>query len=323
MNPSDFAAYSCPSCQSPLEPREPRSPAAVLACPGCDLRFPIVRGIPRFVPAENYAGSFGYQWNVHRRTQLDSYTGLPISADRLFSVTGWPRSMQGQVILEAGSGAGRFTEVLLATGAEVYSFDLSSAVDANYANNGRLRNLHLFQASIDRIPFPKRHFDKVMCLGVLQHTPDPEKSFSHLVEMVRPGGEIVIDIYALDALALLQWKYVLRPITKRMNGERLYRTIERAVPLLLPTARVLGKLLGRAGRRVMPIVEYSHLGLTPELNRQWAVLDTFDMYAPAHDHPRSLREVERWFAAAGLAEVTVRRGPNGVVAKGRRPAIAS
>jgi len=30
-----------------------------------------VRGIPRFVPAANYAGSFGMQWNRFRDVQLD------------------------------------------------------------------------------------------------------------------------------------------------------------------------------------------------------------------------------------------------------------
>ena len=44
-------------------------------------------------------------------------------------------SIKGLKIIEAGSGAGRFTEVLLKYGAIVYSFDLSNAVCANFANN--------------------------------------------------------------------------------------------------------------------------------------------------------------------------------------------
>ena len=82
--------------------------------------------------------------------------------------------------MEAGSGAGRFTEVLLQTGAEVFSFDYSNAVEANLSNNGEKLNLHLFQGDILNIPFPEEYFDKVICLGVLQHTPDPEKAFISL-----------------------------------------------------------------------------------------------------------------------------------------------
>ena len=50
--------------------------------------YPIQKGIPRFVPESNYADSFGLQWNKFRKTQLDSYSGQPISADRFWNATG-------------------------------------------------------------------------------------------------------------------------------------------------------------------------------------------------------------------------------------------
>jgi 2-polyprenyl-3-methyl-5-hydroxy-6-metoxy-1,4-benzoquinol methylase len=83
-------------------------------------------------------------------------------------------------VLEAGSGsgAGRSTEVLATTGATVISFDLSSAVDANYRNNGQNANVLIVQASILDIPVRPRSMDKVMCLGVIQHTPAPAQSIA-------------------------------------------------------------------------------------------------------------------------------------------------
>jgi len=44
-------------------------------------RYPIRDFIPRFVPESNYADNFGMQWNEFRRTQLDSYSGHPITFD--------------------------------------------------------------------------------------------------------------------------------------------------------------------------------------------------------------------------------------------------
>ena len=41
--------------------------------------FPIVNSIPRFVGKENYTEDFGLQWNVFRKTQLDSYTGTNLT----------------------------------------------------------------------------------------------------------------------------------------------------------------------------------------------------------------------------------------------------
>ena len=291
-----------------------------LVCATCGATYPVVNGVARFVQREHYAESFGLQWNVHRKTQLDSYTGLPLSRNRLFHVSGWPGDLRGQTILEAGSGAGRFTEVLVSTAAQVLSFDLSTAVEANYANNGHHDNLLIFQADMNEIPVRPQSVDKVICLGVLQHTPDPAAAFRKLTEYVRPGGELVVDVYAARLRSLISWKYALRPLTRRTDRRRLYRIVAAVTPPLVPLSAWLYRVAGRVGARLLPIVQYEHLGLSTALNREWAVLDTFDMYAPAHDHPQTLSTVRRWYEQAGFENVSVGYGPNGVIARGRRPA---
>jgi SAM-dependent methyltransferase len=326
VNIETLKIFCCPSCRhGPLELVEPESVITdgqvdngLLACPGCAQQYLVRNGVPRFVRDEEYAGSFGFQWNKFRRTQLDSHSGLPHSRNRLFGTTQWQSRLDGQLVLEAGSGAGRFTEVLLETGATLFSFDLSKAVDANRENNAGVSRLHLFQGSIFDIPLRTAVFDKVLCLGVIQHTPDPERAFASLARMLKPGGEIAIDVYARHLRALISWKYLLRPFLRRLDRERLFLLVERAVAVLLPVAVSLRRLGGRYGARLMPILEYSHLKLPPALNREWAILDTFDMYSPAHDHPRSIAEVRRWFETAGLERIVVEFGPNGIVARGRR-----
>lgn len=73
-------------------------------------RFPIVGGIPRFCPAETYARTFGYQWTLFSSTQLDSHAQWGnVSERRLFAETEWTPRLDGQRILEAGCGMGRFT----------------------------------------------------------------------------------------------------------------------------------------------------------------------------------------------------------------------
>lgn len=317
MMPTQIAYLCCPSCRKGgLDARG--TPPSQLDCTSCGTSFPVVVGIPRFVPDEDYADTFGFQWNIHRTAQLDSHSGLPISRDRLFEVTGWPKDMTGQVILEAGSGAGRFTEILVTTGAQVLSFDLSTAVNANYRNNGHNENLLLFQADIRNAPIPDRSMDKVLCLGVVMSTPNPEDTFRSLARYVRPGGELVIDCYPARLISLASWKYVLRPLTRRMEKKRLYAVIARVTPPLVPIAAFMRRVFGRVGARLLPIVEYEHLGLPAELNREWAILDTFDMYSPAHDHPQTRRTIRRWYREAGFVDVRVEYGQNGIVARGRR-----
>jgi 2-polyprenyl-3-methyl-5-hydroxy-6-metoxy-1,4-benzoquinol methylase len=102
-------------------------------------------------------------------------------------------NLKDKKVLEAGSGAGRFTEILLKYDAVVDSFDYSTAVEANAKNNGYHKRLVLVQADIRKMPFPKESYDYVLCLGVLQHTPNPEESIQCLWDMVRPGGALVVD----------------------------------------------------------------------------------------------------------------------------------
>jgi uncharacterized protein YbaR (Trm112 family) len=109
--------------------------------------FAIRDELPRFVESAGYAASFGFQWQAHARDQLDSATGTTISRTRLFKGTQWPERMPGELILEAGCGSGRFTEVLLSTGAEVISFDYSAAAEMTHrafsSRGARSPGIHL------------------------------------------------------------------------------------------------------------------------------------------------------------------------------------
>jgi hypothetical protein len=110
----------CPGHGLPLAPSPggPVAAAEALLCPsGC--RFAVVGAIPRFVATESYAEAFGRQWKRFARTQLDSYTGTTVSRDRLARCLGDLGRVASKTVLEAGCGAGRFSEVLLQAGASV------------------------------------------------------------------------------------------------------------------------------------------------------------------------------------------------------------
>lgn len=274
-------------------------------------RFPIVNGIPRFCPIENYTSSFGRQWNLFQTTQIDGegIEGQP-SAQRLFAETDWrPEELKGLDILEVGSGAGRFSRTILDdTEAKLYSVDYSTAVDANWCNNGSRGKGRFFlaQASIYELPYPDNRFDKVFCLGVLQHTPDFEQSVKALVRKVKPGGEIVVDFYPIRGWwTKVHAKYLLRPITRRMSQDRLLKLIDRHADRLMAAANFLDRIKLGAFRRLLPIVDSRSMprGLTSKQMREWVVLDTFDMFSPTYDNPQPIKTVAGMFARSG-ARVT-------------------
>lgn len=273
--------------------------------------FPIVNGVCRFCQIENYASSFGLQWNLFDKTQLDEEARSSASAARLFGETNWtPEALEGQDILEVGSGAGRFSRVILQqTRANLYSIDYSNAVEANLRNNGPVGEgrFHLAQASIYEMPFPDDRFDRVICMGVLQHTPDFERSVHALIQKAKPGGEIVVDFYAIRGFwTKIHSKYMLRPLTKRMDPEKLLRLINRNADWLIAGANLLDRLKLGVLRRFLPVADFKGTiprRLTSEELREWVVLDTFDMLSPEFDNPQRISSVEAMFERAG-ADVT-------------------
>ena len=271
--------------------------------------FPLVNGAYRIVADNNYTDSFGFQWNRFAAIQIDKSANLDISKRRFFAETGWDKQdLCGKTVLEVGSGAGRFTQIILDfTNAQLYSVDYSNAVEANYKNNGPNNRLQLFQASIYEMPFAPLQFDKVICLGVLQHTPDVERSVKALIDMAKPGAEVIVDFYPIKGWwTKLQAKYMLRRFTKKMNHEKLYKKIEKNVDWMIKTSRFLSKIKLNKLNRFLPLCDIDGTmpkNLPYQQLRDLCVLDTFDMFSPEYDQPQKISTVVDWFKKYNMKDV--------------------
>lgn len=292
-------------------------------------RHPIIDGIPRFVPAENYADAFGEQWVRFPQTQLDSATGLTLSRDRLERCLGHALSaLSGQLVLEAGSGAGRFTELLLQAGATLDSFDYSAAVSANARNNGSHPRLSLVQADVRQMPFPRDTYDLVVCLGVVQHTPDPEETLRALWSRVRPGGRLVFDHYRFKirnylpppfGTAGIAYRRYFLGLPRAQRFDAVKRVVDRWFPLIwkyrdnYPMQFLLSRL--------NPVVNYyPHFGLKDrDMYYEWMLLDTHDAMTDVYKHRRTAGGVRRFLQSLGAIDMKVVHGGNGVEASCRKP----
>ena len=283
--------------------------------------YPVKGGIPRFVPASNYADNFGMQWNHFARTQLDSHSGHPISTERFWHATGWdPAELKGKWVLDVGCGSGRFAEVALSAGANVVALDYSSAVDACQANLQQHNGLHVVQGDIYALPFEPGSFDFVYSLGVLQHTPDVATSFASLPPMVTPGGRLCVDYYEKSWRSIFLSKYWLRPITKRLPKTILFSALQKMVPSLLVISNLIGAipLVGKQLRRMFPVANYSGLlPLSRDQVREWALLDTFDWLSPEYDNPQSETSARAMIEQAGMRSIEVLKAGH-LVARGVR-----
>ena len=274
--------------------------------------FPYKNGAYRLVEEDNYTKNFGYQWNKFAATQIDrEQKNMRQSYNRFFAETGWDKeSLQDKNVLEVGSGAGRFSQILLDhTKANLYSVDYSNAVEANFKNNGHHKERFLlYQASVYDMPFAEAQFDKVFCFGVIQHTPDVQKTVQSIISMAKPGAEVVIDFYCVNGWwTKVQAKYIFRPVTKKWSNEKLLNKIEKNIDWMIAATTFFNKIgIGRFINRFIPICDIKGTlpqSLSKQQIREWCILDTFDMFSPEYDQPQKISTVKKWFQQNDMDQV--------------------
>jgi len=264
------------------------------------------------VPASNYAFTFGFEWQLYCRTQLDTARSRE-SESAFRDKTGFtPQELKGKLVLDVGCGMGRFADVATRWGAQVVGVDLSAAA-AVAARNLRERSFVAFQADVFALPFAPESFDYIYSIGVLHHTPDCEQAFKSLPRLLKPGGRIAVWLYS----AYNPWyrmSDVYRKVTRRMKPETLHPLCNVVIPLygihkVLKKVPIVGRKASGALAWALPI---SH-----DPDPEWRVLDTFDWYSPWYQSKHTYEEVFRWFESCGLEDLRVIGEP--IAVQGMRP----
>jgi SAM-dependent methyltransferase len=320
-------AQKPPPWRCPIHKQELIESTGTMMCTAGQHAYPIRNNIPRFVPDSSYSEAFGAQWKKFRRTQLDSFTGTTISADRARRCLGedlW-RNLARKNVLEVGCGAGRFTEVLLARGAHVTSVDLSEAVEANQENFPQNAKHRIVQANVLSLPFGPYQYDVVFCLGVIQHTPDPETTLRMLYEQVKPGGYLVIDHYTHSLFRYTTSRPLFRQVLTRVPPEQSLWITEQMVNVLFPIHEKLSRYrIPRALlSRISPITTYlnAYPQLSMPLQKEWAMLDTHDALTDKYKHFRTQGQIERALRKLGGSEIHCIRAGNGIEARCRQQSV--
>jgi SAM-dependent methyltransferase len=285
-----------------------------LVCAACGTRYPAVNGVVRFVDEHNYADSFGFQWKLYARTQLDDATSH-CSEDAFRQRTGFrPEDLAGKLVLDVGCGMGRFAEVATRWQAHVVGIDLSLASEVA-AQNLSDRNAVIFQADVFQLPFATASFDFIYSIGVLHHTPDCEQAVKVLPKLLKPGGRIAVWLYS-SYNTWYRMSDLYRKCTRRMPPPLLHKLCYAVIPLyavhqVLRRIPLLGKTASGALAWLVP--------MSFNKDATWRVLDTFDWYAPWHQSKHTYEEVFRWFESCGLEDLRVIEQP--IAVQGRRPLV--
>ena len=262
--------------------------------------IPITNGIPRFTPALSYSsGNFSLLRENHATLQLDSVNGTKDRLQTILSRTNWPHQFfKNKTVLECGCGAGPDTEILLSLGASVLAIDIAGLDTAK--KNVPDMNVQFVQADITNLPLKRKAFDVVFCHRVLQHTPQPAETLEAILSLVKDDGAVFVHTYAHTFIQMFRWKYLLRPITIRLNPETLYALIKwYSKPAFKLTSVLNRNILTRYLVWVcVPFLNYRHQepfkDKSDEFLIEFGVHDTFDALAPKYDNPLSaycIREI--------------------------------
>lgn len=290
----------CPECGTDLSLhdevlREGEVFSGELRCSTSAHRFAVREFIPRFVEEDQYADAFSLEWNAFRTAHLKQFTGLDYLEKQFQQFLDFPaEDLEGKLILDAGAGLGRFCEVVLNHGAQVVALDLSYAIDAARENLHERDGIHFVQGDIFKPPFRKETFDFAYSWGVLHHTPDPPRAFGSLPPLVKPGGKLMIFVYASYNKAYLATTEFYRRLTTKLPQRLLLKLCYLAVPLYyVGRIPVVGPFITRI---LLPV------SVRPPTHR-WRVGNTFDLYSPQYAFTYDHVEVHAWFEEAGLEQI--------------------
>ena len=300
MRPELCEILACPECQGELhlvghQGSEDTVQSGTLSCVTCSKDYSVKKGIPRFVSEdEDYCRSFGWQWERFHRTQIDAFNGTSESERRFLAETGWqPSELNGLMVLDAGCGAGRFSAVASEWGAKVIALDLSNAVEACARNMHELATkVAVIQASLYRLPFRRNTFDRIFSLGVLHHTPDPDRAMRALPIFLKPGGKLAYWMHEKRWTRFLMLHNYLRWITRRLLLRVSYGLAGLLVSVFFPITLAISRVPSL--RRALPLVPIASRhywgGLSLRQQWEWTLLDTFDSYSPVYEIPESEHE---------------------------------
>lgn len=310
---------ACPNCSSDLvlaDTQKTQGEEIIegrLTCHACKALFPITNGIPRFAGHEKSDfDNFGYQWNRWGQVQIDRFSNHRLSEDRLLAETDWEADwFQDKIILDGGSGAGRFSDVAAGFGAQIIAVDISQAIDAcrkNLSIHGD--KVHCIQASLFELPIKKKILDGAFSLGVIQHTPEPEKVISSIVSHVKPGGKLAVNFYENNFWTKLQpIKYALRLFTPGLQQETLLTLCQVFIRVFFPISYAIRNIRKvRLLSHFLPICSVHNPQLTKSQQHAWTLLDTFDWYGPKYELRQNHTRLGALLEELELSEIRTRPG---------------
>jgi 2-polyprenyl-3-methyl-5-hydroxy-6-metoxy-1,4-benzoquinol methylase len=187
----------------------------------------------------------------------------------------------GKAILEVGIGYGNFFQFV--TGYDKYvSIDIDEDVIKTAQNKNDNRTCLVMDAASSE--FSKKlgghSFDTVICINVLEHIPDHEAAYKNMINVLQPGGCLLLFVPAfnflyndMDKLAGHERRYV-KKMCRELN--KLTRTKIVKIEYFNP--------VGAAGWGLNKLFSHKDLG-SSQIDKQVKLFDNFFIYFSKASNP--------------------------------------
>ena len=141
----------------------------------------------------------------------------------------------GKQLLEIGGGIGTDHAQFASHGAITTDLDLSAGHLALAKENFERRGLtgRFVHHDAETLPFPDNSFDVVYSNGVIHHTPNTASVVREIYRVLKPGGKVVVMVYAENSLHYwrnLVWAIGIKEgaLWRQSIGDIMSRSVERS-----------------------------------------------------------------------------------------------
>jgi len=284
----------------------------------CGKSYPIVRGIPRFLPDDLAADlkkaqeTFSYEWKMFRFGERNWGQDIEYRKGLFLDAMGaTPQELRGKIILDAGCGSGLLSmEMAKSFGMEVVALDLAFGIENAYQKNTN-PYVYYLQGSVLALPFRQQAFDRMYCAGVLVACPSTHEGFKSIVPVLAKDGRCFIWVYhpiskqyyPTEHRKLAVYNWIRTRITAHLPIRVQYYLYLSTLPLFFvkQSSEVL------LGKRPSPLTWREKMQAL------------FDFFSPLYQHRHEPAEVSSWFAEQGFNNIVVCNiGPQGFGVRGDR-----
>ncbi len=198
-------------------------------------------------------------------------------------------SLQGRLVLDVGCGNGYHCWRMAAAGArQAIGIDPSLRYVMQYLvlnHYAKVEKAHVLPLGIEDIPSQLGAFDTVFSMGVLYHRRSPLDHLIELRDLLRRGGELVLETLVIEGGK----GQVLLPPGRYAKMRNVW---------FLPTVETLELWLARLGFKQIRTVDVTVTSTDEQRSTDWMVfesltdyLDPQDQHLTAEGHPAPIRAV--------------------------------